>query len=187
MNKLIPVNSREITRPPNMSLLLEVDLKPTVIIKSQLILVSRKYDFSLNKSFDWQRQMQFNTWTGLSAIQMLYQSRSRISLQTAVQFRNSFTFLLTHKFGTACSIEMVVESDEWSELIVLRHQSNIVLGQEHQSLACQEFLHVHELSQSLTDHNWKPLQSREPQHHLGFVVAESNHSWWYLFRSPINW
>ena len=50
--RLIPVNSRVITSPPKMSLLLDIERSPTVIIKPRHILVMHTDHLSLNKTFN---------------------------------------------------------------------------------------------------------------------------------------
>ena len=50
MDKLIQVNSRTITSPPKMSLLLEVEPTPAVIIKQMITLVGPCYEHGLQKS-----------------------------------------------------------------------------------------------------------------------------------------
>ena len=52
MDKHIPVNLKSITRLPTMSLLLEVERIPAVIIKPRLILVTHTDHLSRNKSFN---------------------------------------------------------------------------------------------------------------------------------------
>ena len=52
LDKLISVNSRAITTPPKMSLLLEVELMPVVTIKPRLILVTHTDHLSRNKTFN---------------------------------------------------------------------------------------------------------------------------------------
>ena len=52
MDELSPVNSREITSPPEMGPLLDIECKPAVIIKPRLILVTHKDHLSPNKMFN---------------------------------------------------------------------------------------------------------------------------------------
>ena len=52
MDKLIPVNSREITSPPEMGTLLDVECKPAVIIKPRFILVTHMDHLNRNKTFN---------------------------------------------------------------------------------------------------------------------------------------
>ena len=52
MDKLIPVNSRAIMSPTEMSLLLEVECTPSVIIKPKFILVTQMDHLSRNKTFN---------------------------------------------------------------------------------------------------------------------------------------
>ena len=52
MDKRIPVNSRPITSPPKMSLMLEVEHMPGVISKSRLVIVTHTDHFSQNKTFN---------------------------------------------------------------------------------------------------------------------------------------
>ena len=52
MEKIIPVNSRVITTPPTMSLLLEVECTPAIIIKPRLMLIMHPDHLSRNKTFD---------------------------------------------------------------------------------------------------------------------------------------
>ena len=70
MDKLIPVNSRAITSPPEMGPLLDVECNPAVIIKprfntlrTRITLVGTKRSTSSDKSI-------FNLSTGLSALQI---------------------------------------------------------------------------------------------------------------------
>ena len=55
MDKLIPVNLRAITSPPEMGPLLDVECKPVVIIKPRFILVTYTDHLSRNKTFNSQR------------------------------------------------------------------------------------------------------------------------------------
>ena len=52
MEKLIPVNSRAITSPPEMGPLLDVECTPAVIIKPRFILVTFMDHLSRNKTFN---------------------------------------------------------------------------------------------------------------------------------------
>ena len=51
VDKLFPVNPREITGPPKMSLLLEAKSMPVFIIKPRLILVAHTVDLGWNKTY----------------------------------------------------------------------------------------------------------------------------------------
>ena len=62
---------------------------------------------------------------------------------------------------------MAIESDERSELLSGATTATRTIGQERQSSGGQEFLHVHELSQSPVDHNLTQWQNRGQQHHNG--------------------
>ena len=52
MDKLIPINSRVITSPLEMSPLLDVEYKPAVIIKPRFILVTHTDHLNWNKTFN---------------------------------------------------------------------------------------------------------------------------------------
>ena len=110
VNKLFPINPRAVTGPPKMSLLLEVESTSAFIIEPRLILVTYKDDARSTSK----ERYSFKTSTGLSEDQMLRQGRSRMAPQTLFRLTWCFrkTFLLTHKLGTACAVEMTAESDE---------------------------------------------------------------------------
>lgn len=56
--------------------------------------------------------------------------------------------------------------NDLSQLVVLQQSPKLgQVRQEHQVLGGQEFLQVYGLSQSPTDHNRIPSQSRGQQHH----------------------
>ena len=52
MDKLVPVNSRAITSPPEMGPQLDVEYKPAVIIKPRFFLVMHPDHLSQNKTFN---------------------------------------------------------------------------------------------------------------------------------------
>ena len=56
-DKLLEVSSRAITGPPKMSLLLEAESMPALIIKPRLILVTHTDDLGWNKTSNHQQQM----------------------------------------------------------------------------------------------------------------------------------
>ena len=112
VNKLFPINLRAVTGPPTMSLLLEVKSTSALIIEPRLILVTYMGDLGGYITSNQQGNM---------LVQNLHRivrrpnvtGRSRIAPQTVFQFTWCFrkTFLLTHKLGTACAVEMTTESD----------------------------------------------------------------------------
>ena len=113
---------------------------------------------------------------------MLRDGRSCIAPQTAVQLTRRLinTFLLIHKFGTACAIEMAVESDELSKLPCF-DTTVPVLGQEHHSSGSQDFLHERRLGKLATDHDRIPFKSRGPRHYDGSwsydpTIPDDDHS-----------
>ena len=102
MDKLFPVNPRAITGPPKMSLLLEAKScqhwssnQGLSLLRTRMTLVETKRPTSSIKCL-------FETTTGLSADQMLWQGRSCIAPQTVFQLTWCLrkTFLLIHKIGT---------------------------------------------------------------------------------------
>ena len=112
VDKLFPVNLRAITVPPKMSLLFEAKSMLALIIKPRLILAAHTDDLGWNKMSNQRQQMLIQNLNRiLSADQMLHQGRSCIALQTVFQLTLCLrkTFLLTHKFGTACAIEMTAD------------------------------------------------------------------------------
>ena len=118
MDKLIPVNSRVITSPPDMDpcLMSNASLQPSLnqglsLLHTRITLVGTKHSTSRDKC-------TLNLSTGLSALQILRQGNRPIASQTADQLPRCFrsTPLLTHKLGMASAIEMAIESYEWSDL-----------------------------------------------------------------------
>ena len=153
---------REITGPPKMSLPLEAQSMPALIIKPRLIIVTHTDYFCWYiTSNQLLGRLSFKTSPGLSAIRMLPQSRSSIAPQTVFQLTRCCrrTFLLMHKFGTAGAIKITADSEKRSEyLSVIQLQP--VLGQEHQSSGGQVFHHVHGLGREPTDRNRRQLRSQ---------------------------
>ena len=84
MEKHIPVNSREITSPPEMGPLLDVECKPAVIIKPRFIIVTHTDHLSRTKRSTSRDKCTFNLSTGLLALQILHQGITPIASQTAV-------------------------------------------------------------------------------------------------------
>ena len=114
MDKLIPVYTRVITSPPKISLLLEVKHTSAASLNQGLSLLRTRITFVRRKRSTRRDKCTFNISIGLSALQMLCDSSSHIASQNAVKLTQCFrsTFLLTQKLGTACDIEMAVESDK---------------------------------------------------------------------------
>ena len=156
MDKLFTAKSRTITSPSKMSLLLEAVRTSAVVIQPRRNLVMHTDTTSRDKC-------SLNTSIWLLELNMIVRTTSKTAVQLTRCYKN--TLLLTYKLGTACAIEMAVESDKWSELPSGATTITCILGQEHQSSGGQEFLHVHELGQSPADHNRIQLQSRGPQRH----------------------
>ena len=85
-DKLFPGNSRAIKSPPKMSLLLEVESMPALIIKPGLILVTHTDDLgwyiTSKPAGKAVRNLLSKISTGLSERKMLRQGSSRIAPQT---------------------------------------------------------------------------------------------------------
>ena len=112
-NKLFPMNLRAVTGPPKMSLLLEVESTSALIIEPRLILVTYMDDLGGYITSNQQGKVLIQNPHRIED-QMLRQGRSRIEPPTVFQLTWCFrkTFLLTHKLGTACAVEMTAESDK---------------------------------------------------------------------------
>ena len=115
-NKLFPFNPRATTGPPKMSLLLQVESTSALIIDPRLILVTHTDDLGGYITSNQQ---------GKTLVQDLHKIVRRPnvtpgqvphytteSIPTNLVFQE--TFLLTHKLGTACAVEMTAESEEGS-------------------------------------------------------------------------
>ena len=114
-NKLFLINPRAVTGPTKMSLLLEVESISGLIIEPRLILVTYTDDLGGYITSNQQGKI-------------LVQNLDRIVRRPKVtpgQIPHCTTdcipidfscfskiFLLTHKLGTACAVEMTAESDE---------------------------------------------------------------------------
>ena len=160
-DKLFPVNPRAITGAPKISLLLKANLMPELIISTTL--VAHTDDLGLNKTSNQHSKCLFKTSTGLSADQMLRQSRFCIATQTVFQLTWCFwkIFVLTHNFGTGWAL--ATERRDLSYIWMLQQQT--VLGPEHQSSLGQVFHHMHGSGRQPTDHNQTLLRSPWQQHH----------------------
>ena len=107
--------------------------------------------------------------------------------QTVFQLTWCFrkTFLLTHKLGTACAVEMTAERHEWSELPMgattatrIRSGTSVI---RRSSIPPRAWVGpTTNWSQSDT-----VAKSKAATTWL-LVVVEPNHSWWWPFRSPTN-
>ena len=113
-NKLFPIKPRAVTGAPKMSLLLEVGSTSPLIIKRRLILVT--YTDYLGGYITFNQE-------GKILVQNLHRIFRRPNLTPGeiphcttdcIQLTWCFrkTFLLTHKLGTACAVEMTAESEE---------------------------------------------------------------------------
>ena len=81
-NELLPVNSRAITGPSKMSLLLEVGSSPALIFKPRLTLLYTRITLVSRKSQTSRDICSFKTSTRSSADQIIRQGRSCIAPQT---------------------------------------------------------------------------------------------------------
>ena len=97
-----------------MSLLLEVENTPTLIIKPSLVPDVHTDDLGWYITSNQQGQMFIQNLAGLSADKMVRQGRFCIVPQTALQLTWCYrkTLELLHKFGIACVIEMTSDRTE---------------------------------------------------------------------------
>ena len=167
MGKLIPVNSRAITSPPEMGLLLDVECKRAVIIKPRFILLHTWITLVGTKHSTRQMHIQTLNWiistpdtsprkhtnciADCRPINSVFQMHPPVNTQV----RNS----LCHRNGYR--EWWMIRTSLWC------YNSHSAIGQEHQSSGGKEFLHMHELVQSPVDHNLTQWQNRGPQHHDG--------------------
>ena len=95
------------------------------------------------------------------------------------------TFLLTHKFGTAWAIDMTANRKELSELPICattatstRSGTSVI---RRSSVPPRAWV-------GLTTYRSQPetVVKSKPATPWRFVVVESNHSWWWPFKSPTN-
>ena len=103
MDKLFPVNLRAITGPPNMSLLLEAQTLPALIIKPTLILVTHTDDLGWYITSNQQGEIFVQNLNRIvrkpNVTPRLFPYCTTESVPIDLFFRK--TFLLTHLFGTA--------------------------------------------------------------------------------------
>ena len=117
-DKLFPVDPKAFTGAPKKSLLLEAQSRPALIIKPRLILVSLTDDLNwyttsnqhghiFIQNLNWIiRQINVTPW------QILYFTTNCISID--LMFQENFH--TDTQVGTAWTIEMIADKEEWSEL-----------------------------------------------------------------------
>ena len=113
-NKLFPINPKAVTGPPKMSLLLEVESTSALIIEPRLILVTYTNDLGGYITSNQQGKMLVQNLQRIVRRPNVTPGQIRIAPQTVFQLTWCFrkTFLLTHKLGTACAVEITAESGE---------------------------------------------------------------------------
>ena len=113
-NKLFPINLRAIMGPLKMSLLLEVKTTSALIIEPRLILVTHTDDLGGYITSIQQEKMLIQNlhWIvrrpNVTSGQIPHCSTDCIPINLVLVE----TFLLTHKLGTACAVEMTAKSKE---------------------------------------------------------------------------
>ena len=94
-------------------------------------------------------------------------------------FRKSF--LITHKFGTACAIEMIADREDWSECYNSNRARSGTSVIRRPRVAPPAWV-------GLTT-NWSPpdrVSKSNAATPWRFVVVEQNHSWWCPFKLHTN-
>ena len=120
-DKLLTVNSRAITYPQKISLVLETKSMPALIINPRLYLVTHTDGLGCYITSNQQGQMFIQNLNRIGGKPNVTPDRSCIGPQTVSQLTWCFRkiFLLTHKFGTTWDIEMTTDREEWSELPII--------------------------------------------------------------------
>ena len=114
VNKLFPINPRAITGPSKMSLLLEVESTSALIIEPRLILVTHTDDLGGYITSNQQGKMLLQNLHRIVRRPNVTPGQIPNCTTDLSQLTWCFrkTFLLTHKIGTACAVEMTAESEE---------------------------------------------------------------------------